>query len=165
MRVGLIGQVRRVWASVGVKVVQKVEFTYKWSYLNLAVNGLTGMLLWTWGGNMKSATIAPIIESWAQAGLHTIVWDRARGHRGDAYAHVPVERIEQPPYSPELNPAERVFAYLRDKVEGLAYGTIDNKKAAIERELSLLAEDPDAVKSIAGWHWIHSSISALDSDT
>ncbi len=38
MRVGLIGQVRRVWAPRGVKVVQPLEYTYQWQYLALTVN-------------------------------------------------------------------------------------------------------------------------------
>ena len=33
MRVGLIGQVRRVWAPRGVKVEQAVECKYEWEYL------------------------------------------------------------------------------------------------------------------------------------
>jgi len=44
MRVGLIGQVRRRWASRGVKLRQAVEFTYAWPYLNLAVNPVEGTL-------------------------------------------------------------------------------------------------------------------------
>lgn len=161
MRLGLIGQVRRVWASVGVKVVQPVEFTFTCTYLNLAVNGLTGKLLWTWADNMQAATIAPVLQAWATDGLDTLVWDCARGHRGEAYAHCPVKRVEQPPYSPELNPAERIFEYLRAKIEGLVYGSLDKKKAAVERELLLLAKQPEAVTSLAGWHWIRSSVNAL----
>ena len=38
MRVGLIGQVRKVWAPRGFKVVQALEYKYEWEYLNLAVN-------------------------------------------------------------------------------------------------------------------------------
>lgn len=161
MRVGLIGQVRRVWASVGVKVVQPLEFVYKWSYLNLAVNGLTGQLLWQWGKNMKAETIAPIVTAWAEDGVKALVWDRARGHRGEAYADCSVVRIEQPPYAPELNPPERIFEYLRSKVEGTVYGTIERKKAAIEAQLTCLARDPDAVKRLAGWHWIQSALHDL----
>ena len=44
MRLGLIGQVRRRWAPRGVKIRQPVEFTYKWAYLNLAVNPMEGSL-------------------------------------------------------------------------------------------------------------------------
>lgn len=160
MRVGLIGQTRRVWASVGVKVVQPREYTYKWSYLNLAVNGLTGQLLWEWGPNMKAATIAPIVAEWAEQGLSTVVWDGARGHQGDAYAELSVQRVVQPPYSPELNPPERVFAFLRDKIEGLVYGSIENKQQAVERELQTLAANPEAVKRLAGWEWIRAAVAA-----
>ena len=53
MRVGLIGQIRRVWAPRGVKVVQVLEYKRAWAYLNLAVNGLTGQLHWDWTENMK----------------------------------------------------------------------------------------------------------------
>jgi hypothetical protein len=161
MRIGLIGSVRRVWASVGVKVVQPLEYNYQWLYLNLAVNGLTGALLWEWTPNMKSVSIAPVVHSWSEAGVATLIGDRARGHRGPAYDGSPLQRIEQPPYSPELNPAERIFEYLRDRIEGFVYGTIANKKQAVERELRLLADHPEFVKSLAGWQWIHDSLSAL----
>ncbi len=135
MRVGLIGHVRRVWAPRGVKVVQPVEYKREWAYLNLAVNGLTGQLRWEWTENMQGAAIAPVVEQWAADGLTVLVWDRAGGHRGAAYGDVPVKLIEQPPYSPELNPAERVFEYLRSKVEGKVYGTLAAKQAALEAEL------------------------------
>lgn len=161
MRVGLIGTVRRVWASVGVKVVQLLEYKYEWSYLNLAVNGLTGTLHWEWTSNMKGISIAPVVKTWSKQGVEIVVWDRARGHRGPAFEDCSVIRIEQPPYSPELNPAERVFEYLRGRVEGTIYGTIDKKQQAVEKELQKLANNPEAVKSIAGWQWIQDSISAL----
>src|SRR5262245_20551508 len=93
--------------------------------------------------------------------IYLLVWDRARGHRGEVYDDVPVKLIEQPPYSPELNPAERVFEYLRSKVEGKVYGKLAAKKAAIEAELAQLAADPDKVKSLAGWDWIRHSVELL----
>ncbi len=48
MRLGLQGQLRRVWASRGVKVVQKLQFVFEWAYLLLAVDPLRGSLLWDW---------------------------------------------------------------------------------------------------------------------
>lgn len=161
MRVGLIGQVRRVWAPRGVKVEQVLEYKYSWAYLNLAVNGLTGQLRWDWTENMKGVSIAPIVQQWAEQGVQVVVWDRARGHRGPAYAEVSVKLIEQPPYSPELNPAERVFEYLRAKIEGQVYGTIAAKKAAVEAELRALASAPDKIRRLAGWDWICQSVAGL----
>lgn len=161
MRVGLIGQMRRVWAPRGVKVEQVLEYQREWAYLNLAVNGLTGQLRWDWTTNMKGISIAPIVQQWAEQGVSVVVWDRARGHRGPAYADVSVKLIEQPPYSPELNPAERVFEYLRAKIEGQTYGTMAAKKATIEAELRALASAPDKIRSLAGWDWIRQSVAGL----
>lgn len=161
MRVGLIGQVRRVWAPRGVKVVQAVEYVRAWAYLNLAVNGVTGQVRWAWTEDMKGTSIAPVVKAWGEAGVEVLVWDRARGHRGPAYAEVQVKRIEQPAYSPELNPAERIFEYLRSKVEGVVYGTLAAKKRALEAELEKLAAAPDKVRSLAGWDWIRQSVAHL----
>ena len=160
MRVGLIGQVRRVWAPRGVKVEQAVEFKLQWAYLNLAVNGLTGQLRWDWTENMKGESIAPIVKCWEKDGVEILVWDGARGHHGPAYEEVEVKRIEQPAYSPQLNPAERVFQYLRAEIEGHVYGTIAAKQEAVEAELAKLAAAPDRVISLAGWDWIRQSVSS-----
>jgi len=159
MRVGLIGQVRRVWAPRGVKVEQLVEYKYEWEYLNLAVNGLTGQLRWDWTENMKGESIAPVVKSWEGDGVEVLVWDGARGHHGPAYDEVEVKRIKQPAYSPQLNPAERVFQYLRAEIEGKVYGTIAAKKEAVEAELDELAKTPGRIKSLAGWDWICQSVS------
>ncbi len=96
-------------------------------------------------------------------GVSVIVWDRARGHRGPAYEGVNVQLIEQPPYSPELNPVERVFEHLRGEVEGQVYGTMAAKRRAIEAELEQLAAAPDTVKILAGWDWIRQSVNSLPS--
>ena len=161
MRVGLMGQVRRVWAPRGVKVEQVLEYKREWAYLNVAVNGLTGQLRWDWTANMKSESIASVVKQWAEQHVAVVVWDRARGHRGSAYAEVLVKLIEQPPYSPELNPAERVFEYLRGKTEGQVYGTMAAKKTAVEAELRALVSAPDKIRSLAGWDWIRQSVAGL----
>jgi hypothetical protein len=158
MRVGLIGQTRRVWAPRGYKIEMAVEYIFEWEYLNLIVNGLLGTISWDWTPNMQSVSIAPVLDNWSEQGWKIVVWDRARGHRGTAYENVKVQRIEQPPFSPQLNPAERIFEYLRSKVEGKVYGTMTSKKIAIEAELKKLTCDPEKVKSIAGWHWLHCSV-------
>ena len=163
MRVGLIGQVRRVWAPAGVKIVQKVQRSYKWEYLNLAVNGLTGKLKWSWTEDMKGVSISGVVREWGEQGLKIVVWDGAPGHGGDNYAGIAVRRIKQPPYSPELNPAERVFELLRDKVEGKVYKDLAAKKEAVEKELKELAASPERVKRLTGWNWIQQAVADASS--
>ena len=51
----------------------------------------------------------------------------------------------QPAYSPELNPAERVFEKVRRWVEGRIYGSIEEKIEAVNAYLRRLESDPDRV--------------------
>lgn len=165
MRLGLIGQVRRRWAPRGVKIRQPVEFTYEWTYLNLAVDPLEGTLKWDWTSDMKAESIAPVLESWEDTqgdsqgdSLEAIVWDGARGHQGEKYDEVNACRIQQPPYSPELQPVERIFQYLRARIEGIVYGELDAKKEAVEDELRKLAARPEKVQSLTCWDWIEKAL-------
>jgi len=68
----------------------------------------------------------------------------------------------KPPYSPELNPAERVFAEVRRWVEGRRYERIEAKKAAREEVLRGL-EAGGKVSSLVGWRHIRQALNALPS--
>lgn len=158
MRVGLIGQVRRVWVPKGEEIRQAVEITYEWEYLNLAVDGIEGEMHWEWKPNMKQESTVEFVESLEEEGVTGIVWDGAPSHRANSVEAVGLPLIQQPAYSPELNPAERVFEEIRREVEGEVYGELEKKKETVEQELEQLAADPDRVKSLTGWDWIRQNI-------
>lgn len=158
MRLGLQGRVRKVWASRGVKVVQKVQFVFEWVYLVLGVNPRTGHLQWSWIASMRQEHLVPALHHWKVDG---VIWDRASSHRGKQTAALPLKRIFQPPYSPELNPAERVFEELRREVEGLLYPTLLAKQQVVEHMLQDLAADPARVKRLVGWDWIGAAFQSL----
>ncbi len=151
MRLGLQGRVRRVWATRGVKVVQKLQFVFEWTYLLLGVNPQTGGLVWDWIDSMKQVDLLPTLAQWS---VDAVIWDSASSHRGKQIGELPFQRIFQPSYSPELNPVERIFEELRRAVEGVIYETLEAKKQVVEAELRQLAADPDRVKSLAGWEWL-----------
>ena len=146
MRVGLRGMVRRVWGRRGVKVHQRVQLVYEWMYLFLVVDVRRGRLLWSWIDSMKSAAIAAAVDGLKHhSDMEALVWDGARGHRGEMVRSVGLATIIQPPYSPELNPAERVFQEVRRWVEGRIYGSIDDKMEAVDAYLGKLESDPGRV--------------------
>ena len=133
MRVGLRGMVGRVWGRRGVKVHQRVQMVYKWTYLFLVVDVRRGRLLWSWIDSMRSAAIAAAVDGLKHhSDIEALVWDGARGHRGEMVRSVGLATIIQPPYSPELNPAERVFEEVRRWVEGRTYGSIEEKMEAVD---------------------------------
>ena len=161
LRVGLRGMVRRVWGRRGVKVHQRLQLTYEWRYLFLVVDGQTGRLDWCWLDSMGGDEILAAVGGLQRAtDLAAVVWDGAQSHRDRRLATVGLPLIALPPYSPELNPAERVFEELRRRVEGKVYATLANKVAAVEAFLAELEAEPARIQSLAGWGWIADALPA-----
>ena len=157
LRLGLRGQVRRVLAPRGVKVVQRVQVEYRWAWLLLGVDPRSGRLEWRWLERFRQEHLKPALEAWAAA----VVWDGAGPHRGKALRGLPGARVPLPPYAPELNPAERVFAEVRRRVEGRVYATLADKQAEAEALLAELAADPARVRRLCGWRRLRAAFAAL----
>ena len=166
MRVGLRGMVRRVWGVRGLKVVQRLQLVYEWRYLFLVVDFVRGKLEWAWMDSMKSETVArAVVGMKRHTQVRALVWDGARSHRSELVRSVVgVKTIVQPAYSPELNPAERVFEEVRRWVEGRVYGSVEEKMAAVDECLGRLESDPERVKSLVSWEWIRQNVQELSDD-
>ena len=156
LRLGLRGQVRRVLAPRGVKIVQRLQIEYRWRYLLLGVEPRTGALRWQWLERFRQDHLKPVLAAW---GLDAVIWDGAGAHRGKQLGELATVRIYLPSYSPELNPVERVLEEIRRRVEGKVYDTLDAKQAVVEAFLRELAADPARVQRLCGWDWL---VAALD---
>jgi hypothetical protein len=161
LRLGLIGQTRRVWAPVGVKVVQPLQYERQWCYVLIVVDGRGGRLWWSWTLGMTADHLQPEVAKWHGAGIDAVIWDRAPAHQTLTGQPRDVTLILQPPHSPELNPAERVIAAIRQRIEGLVYASLPEKYAAVNAFLAELDADPERVRSLAGWHWIQENLDRL----
>lgn len=166
LRVGLRGQVRRVWGRRGVPVRQRVQFRREWRDLFVVIDGRAGQVHWAWLPNVTAATLAQVVGALPeQTDLTAVVWDRAPAHRDQRLRAFVEQRglalIEQPPYAPELNPAERLNEEIRRAVEGRVYATLEEKVAAVTAVLEEFAADPDRVRRLAGWDWIRQACDSL----
>ena len=85
----------------------------------------------------------------------------ASSHRHELVRGVGLPLIGLPPYSPELNPAERVFEEVRRWIEGKVYPSLEDKVAAVEGYLTELESNPDRVRGLAGWDWIEEALQRL----
>jgi len=84
-----------------------------------------------------------------------LVWDNAPCHRPKIHREIPgLTVLFLPPYSPELNPAERFFGELRKSTANHIFKTIEEQEMAIEARLNLLADDPEGMKRLLGYEWI-----------
>ena len=58
----------------------------------------------------------------------------------------------QPPYCPQVNPIERLWAYLKEDLKWVNFENIEELQATITKNLNLLNER--VVASITGWKFI-----------
>ncbi|MCI0419230.1 MAG: IS630 family transposase [Acidobacteria bacterium] len=151
MRFGLWGQVRKRWGLRGVKIIQKVQIEFAWEYLVLAVDVFRCELRWDWAKRMNQTHLLPIFKRWLP---DAVIWDGASAHGGKAMGEVGFERISLPPYSPELNPCERVFEWLRGQIEGEVYASLQHKRRVIDQLLRRLNADKGLLNALIGWQWI-----------
>lgn len=79
---------------------------------------------------MNQAQLIPVFQSWSP---NAVVGDGASAHRGQAMGHLGFARFYLLPYSPELNPPERVFEVLRQALEGQVYPSLQGKRHAIDQ--------------------------------
>ena len=85
-----------------------------------------------------------------------MVLDGAPSHRA-SFLHVPknMKLLRLPPYSPELNPAERLWEELREKdFANRVFGSLGAAMAQAARGLRRLEQSGPALQSLTGWQWI-----------
>ena len=158
LRLGLRGQVRRVLGRRGVRVSQRLQLRYQWTYLLLAVDPRAGTLRWRWLERCRAALIKEALADWQ---WDAVLWDGHGAHTATLLADLPTVRLRLPAYSPELNPAERVFEEVRRRVEGRVYETVADKQRRAEAYLRKLAADPARVRQLCGWDWLTAALDAL----
>ena len=158
---------RRRWCPVGLKLVQAHQLRFEWCWLVLGVDLVQFKLRWRWQTNLRKESMLETIQAWKQHehGMDAVIWDNAPSHKTKLIrAAIGADNgqvIFPPPYSPELNPVERIFEYLRDQIEGELYSTIAAKISRVEHVLQSLANDTVALRQLAGWDWICDAVHAL----
>ena len=166
LRLGLRGTTRRVRGRRGTKVRQRLQLRYEWRYLFAAVDARAGTVWWDWVDTMRAADLLPVVaELRARDVPDALVWDGAPGHADAAVRAAGLPLVAPPPYSPELNPAERLFEEVRRRVEGTVYPTLDAKVAAAQAFLEELDADPARVRRLCAWDRITPAHDALPAST
>ena len=96
------------------------------------------------------------------AGAHAVVvLDRAAWHQTGGRLRVPgnVSLLRLPPYSPELNPQENVWQYLRqNQLSNRVFADYEAVVAACCTAWNALMAMPDRIRSIAARAWIKTVI-------
>ncbi len=159
-RLGLKPVLRRVWARRGRRPVVQVRHRYEWLYVYCFVRPATGATCWLLLPKVTAAVFSLVLAHFARevgTGEHKrilLVLDRAGYHTGKEVV-VPdgVEPEFLPAYSPELQPAERLWPLTDEGVANRLFATLDELAAALARRCVALADQPELIRAQTRYHW------------
>ena|SRR5450631_2684861 len=168
MRCGLHTEPRRVWGLPGKRPVVTVQQKYEWQYVYGALEvGQGGTQFWyapTVDLDCNQAFLQQLGAA-DPASVHVVIYDGAGFHHRDGHAALPanVRIITLPPYSPELNPVEKLWDVLRDAICNRVFAAIEQLQEALTTRLQLYWQEATQVLSLLGSGWLLAQANATGS--
>ena len=154
-RFGLLTVLRRMITAKGIKPVAPFLHRFDNLYLFGAFSPLTGDSCLLEMPHCNSATFQVFIDELSvknSSEFKIVLLDNGAFHHARSLK-IPrnVAFVFLPPYSPELNPAEKMWRHYKDRVSMIAYNTIE----MLQEQLSRITKqiNTDTIKSICGNHF------------
>ena len=149
-RFGLLTVLRRMLTAKGVKPVAPFLHRFDNLYLFGAFSPITGCSHLLEMPHCNTTTFQHFLDHAASQNpseFKIMILDNGAFHHAKSL-HIPnnIALLFLPPYSPELNPAEKMWRYFKDRISMVAYNNIEmlqNKISGIIKNLTT-----DVIKSI-----------------
>lgn len=164
-RIGLVPIVRRVWAPKGERPVAQQRRRYEWLYVYGFVRPSTGQVEWLLLHTVNTELFQLALDSLASAtgaGVNkriVLVVDRAGWHMSKAIK-VPqgLHLLPLPPYSPELQPSEKLWPLLHEEVANKHVGDLDTLEEVLVKRCKQLRAQPEVIfgHTLFDW-WAHAA--------
>lgn len=158
-RFGRISELYRCWAPPGSRPACPQQLVREAVYVFAAVSPSDGRLVAAIEPKADTATMSRFLELTAHAFPDErliMVLDGAGWHVAKALA-VPdhLRLVRQPPYSPELNPVERLWLALRQQYfANRMFATLGAVTDQLKMATEELAANPGTVRSLTLFPWI-----------
>lgn len=153
----------RVWARRGSRPAAVKQTQYEWLYVMAAVCPRTGQSIGMLSPYISTEVVNVYLKQFAgelAANVHAaLIWDRAGFHKAKELV-VPenITIIELPAYSPELNPVENLWQYLRSHYwANRSYGDYDDLRQAACDAWQRVCLTSEMIKSICQADYIERS--------
>ena len=149
---GLLTVLRRMITAKGIKPVAPFLHRFDNLYLFGAFSPITGTSYLLEMPHCNSHTFQLFLDHLSNQNpteFKILILDNGAFHHAGCL-QIPdnIALIFLPPYSPELNPAEKIWRYFKDRVSMIAYNSLEllqNKLSEITNHIT-----PDLIKSICG---------------
>ena len=159
-RLGLFTALRRVWAPRGKRPIALVAPRRIWAYVSAFIHPASGRShLWVWSG-VNISMMTAMLECFAKlTGSGTskrivLVVDQAGWHTSPKLI-VPegVHIVYLPSHTPELQPTERLWPYVREAVANDTPTDRADLQQRLERRCVWVATNPDVMHAATHFHW------------
>jgi DDE superfamily endonuclease len=161
-RIGQQGTLTRVWARTGSRPTAVRQTEYEWVYLWAAVEPASGasvaMITPTVSAALMNTFLDGLSGTLAPDEHAVLVLDNAGWHVARAL-RIPgnITLLFLPAYSPELNPVERLWAWLRSRrLSNRVYADYDELLRETDRAWLTLSEP--TLRSVCACPWIERAI-------
>jgi hypothetical protein len=158
--------IARVWARKGQRPIVRVQHRYQWLYVYGFACPESGATHWLLLPTVSIEVFAIALTHFAQvigAGpdRHIIlVLDRAGWHSSPTLV-IPngIHLVFLPPYSPELQPCERLWPLSNEAIANRRFETLDELQEVQAERCLALQNNPTGIRHITLFHWWPTSFS------
>jgi len=159
-RLGLIPILRRVWAPRGRRPRAVVRPRYQWLYQVGFVHPESGRTSFWLVPHLDAAIFNAILaafveeQGFGERKRLLLVLDGAGWHTARE-VHTPpgTTLILLPPYSPELQPAERLWPISNEPLANRCFASLADLEAALARRCCEITELQDHIRRLTFYHW------------
>jgi transposase len=165
-RFGLITKQKRVITAKGIKPIGKYKHSYQYKWLWGSFSPITGESFCMTSDGVCKDFFIKYLEDFSQhnpAELKIIIMDNAGFHSTkDVKLPQNIVLLPIPPYCPELNPAERVWQWMKDKIAMKIYDTL----SILEEKLENLIHEAEneILKSLTSYDFYLNAFSSVFKD-
>lgn len=160
-RVGLKPIIRKVWSPIGKRPTAIVSHRYEWLYVYGFVKPLTGETLWYLIPRVNTKWLNIVYENFAKdVGVSEknkvlLIEDNAGWHHSKT-GIIPEGIIVDylPAYSPELQPAERLWTLVDEPLVNEHFETIDEIEELLVQRCNVLSEMKKEIRNLTYYHWL-----------
>jgi transposase len=162
-RIGLKTIERKKLTARGVKPIGKVQWNFNAYYLYGAIAPETGSIFWLELSHLDSQCFQIFLDKLAEEYpdyLNVVQLDNGKFHHSHQLK-IPdnILLIFQPPYSPELNPIERIWQHIKQELSWGIYENLDEIKEKVRAFLEDFSHH--TIASITGWDYILSALATV----
>ncbi len=162
-RVGLLTVRRRRLTARGVQPVGLIQHTFQSFYVYGAVAPTTGEHFFLQRPGLNSTNFQLFVDALAQAypdTLNVLVLDNSGAHTAKRLT-LPdnIRLVLLPPYTPELNPIERVWRDLKDELAWMHFADLEAQQAHVANILQTY--EAATLQSLTAYAYFVEAVNAL----